>query len=94
MPARGWDRSVDLAEAADMLLYRLGSVRVWRDGFDLVELRDEVGKSVVIILVCIDRKQAMKTSTEDVEIALGKQTHCDNTVFRQHSSPGVDMGNG
>ena len=77
-----------------MLLYRLGSVRVWRDGFDLVELRNQIGESVVVILVGVDREQAMKTRTEDVQITLGEQTYRDNTLFRQHSSPGVDRGNG
>lgn len=60
----------------------------------LVEPRDKIGKSVVIIVVCINREQPMKARTEDFKIALGEQAHRDNTVFRQHSSPGMDKGNG
>ncbi|MEG3169901.1 hypothetical protein U1737_17050 [Sphingomonas sp. LB3N6] len=83
-----------LAKTAYVLLYRLGGVRVGRDGFDFVELRDEISESVVVIIVGVDGEQSMETRTEDIEIALGQQAHCDNTVFRQHSSPGVDKGNG
>ncbi len=36
----------------------------------------------------------MKACPKDIQIPLGQEAYGDNTLFRQHSSPGVDTGNG
>lgn len=77
-----------------MQLHHAGCLRIRSYGFYLVEPSDKIGKSVIIIFVCVNREQPVKARTEDFEITLGEQAHRDNTVFRQHSSPGMDKGNG
>jgi hypothetical protein len=54
-----------------VLLYRLRCIRVWRDGFDLVELGNQIGKSVIVILVCVNREQPVEACTQYIKIALG-----------------------
>jgi hypothetical protein len=66
----------------------------WRNSFDLVELGNQIVKPVIVILVCVNGEQSVETCTQDIKMALGQQAYRDNTLFRQHSSPGVNKGNG
>lgn len=77
-----------------MQFYAAGRIGIYRNRIDLVELGDKLGEAAIVILVSFKRKQAMESRAKDVQITLSKKAYCDNTLFRHHSSPGIDEGNG
>ena len=61
---------------------------------DVVELRQQIGKVVTLVIVGRDSEQAVKAGAEDVKISLGQQAYRYNSIFGQRRSPGVGRGNG
>lgn len=55
-----------------MPLHRVRGVGVRANRFDFIELSDQVGKSIILIVVCVYRKETMKPGAEDFQIALGQ----------------------
>ena len=73
-----------------MLLDRDRRIRIWRYCVDPVELRNQIGKRVVVV----DGEQPMEARAQDIQVALSQQAYGNNTIFGQRSSPGLGRRNG
>ena len=77
-----------------MTLHRRRSGGIGRNRVNPIELCDEVSKPVIAVFLLFDREQPVKAGAQNIKITLGQQAHRNDTVLRQHTSPGWMIATG